>query len=85
MSRHSEYPDEARPRVSEHHLNRVAQLDTLFTSIFHTRYAEKLGRGLSILGAANSACLVTTLVLLLCYSLSSHTYNRVRPSLFVSC
>jgi len=46
-------------------------------------YADKLGRGLSILGAANSACLVTTLVLLLCYSLSSHTYNRVRPSLFI--
>ena len=57
----------------------------LSISLYISRYADKLGRGLSILGAANSACLVTTLVLLLCYSLSSPTYNRVRPSLFVSC
>ena len=32
----------------------------------------------------NSSCLILTLVLVLCYSFSTNTYNRVRPSLLVS-
>ena len=47
------------------------------------RYTSKLGVGYTIMSLINSGCLIITLVLLLCYSFSSDTYSRVRPSLLV--
>jgi len=45
-------------------------------------YSAKLGRGFTMLSLINSSCLFVSLVLVLCYSFSSDTYNRVRASLF---
>ena len=54
------------------------------TGSFLCRYSAKLGRGFTMLSLINSSCLIVSLVLVLCYSFSSDTYNRVRASLFVS-
>ena len=54
----------------------------LHISIFF-RHAEKLGIGYSIFLTVNSASVLTTFVLLICYVTSTPTYTRIRPSLFV--
>ena len=48
------------------------------------RYTAKLGLCYSVFLTVNSGTVLTTAVLLLCYATSQPTYNRVRPSLFVS-
>ena len=50
-----------------------------------SRYSERLGLGYQIFLTCNSGSLMTSFVLLLCYTVSTSTYHRVRPSLFVSC
>lgn len=50
-------------------------------SDYGQEYTSKLGVGYTIMSLINSGCLIITLVLLLCYSFSSDTYSRVRPSL----
>ena len=58
----------------------------LFSNLYFDipRYADKLGVGYALFLTANSGSVLTTGILLLCYVTSTPTYNRVRPSLFVS-
>jgi len=44
-------------------------------------FGEKLGIGFTTMSLINSSCFILTLVLVLCYSFSNDTYNRVRASL----
>ena len=80
VSNHQQHLDKIRRGVSI--------IDILFPSLDNTRwcfrYSAKLGRGFTMLSLINSSCLIVSLVLVLCYSFSSDTYNRVRASLFVS-
>ena len=51
---------------------------------FVVRYLSKLGKGYSLLSLVNSACLLTTFILLLCYNFSRTAFKLIRPSTFVS-
>ena len=56
----------------------------LFLTLPCRKEARDLGIGLSLSLSASSSSLSTAALLLLSYTLSSATYDRVRPSLFVS-
>ena len=66
--------------------NGVSRVDSIsiFTKMKYYRYTDKLGIGYSVFLTVNSGSVLTTGILLLCYVTSTPTYNRVRPSLFVS-
>ena len=55
-----------------------------FSKSLYSSYTAKLGICYSVFMTVNSGAVLTTGVLLLCYVTSTPTYNRVRPSLFVS-
>ena len=48
------------------------------------RYSERLGIGYQIFLNCSAGALMSTFCLLLCYTVSTATYYRIRPSLFVS-
>ena len=52
--------------------------------MFAFRYSERLGLGYQLFLTCNSGSLMCSFVLFLCYSVSTETFLRVRPTLFVS-
>ena len=66
-------------------MRKIFHLKLIFENILIVRYLSKLGKGYSLLTLVNSACLLTTFILLLCYNFSRTAFKLIRPSTFVSC